>query len=106
MQNKLAMMLKMRAQMFRECGVPIPHPMIQTCDHLEVVKEMNKEHLLNSGPTKFMSRNLFQLFAASMNQSAVAANIEFEEEQIPTYDKQILVSFADLQKPRPYSSEY
>jgi hypothetical protein len=68
LQNKLAMMLKMRAQMFRECGVPIPHPMIQSCDHLEVVREMNKEHLLNSGPTKFMSRNLFQLFAEVVNK--------------------------------------
>ena len=63
LQNKLAMMMKMRAQMFRECGIPIPQPMTQQCDHLEVVREMNKEHLLNSGPTKFMSRNLFQLFA-------------------------------------------
>ena len=42
--------------------------MIQQCDHLEVVREMNKEHLLNSGPTKFMSRNLFQLFAEVVNK--------------------------------------
>jgi len=68
LQNKLAMMLKMRAMMFRECGIPILQPMIQQCDHLEVVKEMNKEHLLNSGPTKFMSRNLFQLFAEVVNK--------------------------------------
>jgi hypothetical protein len=67
LQNKLAMMMKMRALMFTECGVPIPRPMIQKCDHLEVVREMNKEHLLNSGPTKFMSRNLFQLFAEVVN---------------------------------------
>jgi hypothetical protein len=68
LQNKLAMMLKMRAMMFRECGIPIPQPMIQQCDHLEVVRVMNKEHLLNSGPTKFMSRNLFQLFAEVVNK--------------------------------------
>ena len=63
LQNKLAMMLKMRSMMFRECGVPIDQPVSQFCDNLEVVRTINKEHLLNSGPSKFMSRNLFQLFA-------------------------------------------
>ena len=68
LQNKLAMMMKRTMLMLRECGIPIPQPMIQQCDHLEVVREMNKEHLLNSGPTKFMSRNLFQLFAEVVNK--------------------------------------
>ena len=68
LQNKLAMMMKRTMLMLRECGIHIPQPMIQQCDHLEVVKEMNKEHLLNSGPTKFMSRNLFQLFAEVVNK--------------------------------------
>jgi len=68
LQNKLAMMMKRTMLMFRECGVWIDQPMNQSCDHLEVVKTMNKEHLLKSGPSKFMSRNLFQLFAEVVNK--------------------------------------
>jgi len=68
LQNKLAMMMKRTMLMFRECGVQIAQPMNQSWDHLEVVKTMNKEHLLKSGPSKFMSRNLFQLFAEVVNK--------------------------------------
>jgi hypothetical protein len=68
LQNKLAMMMKRTMLMFKECGIPIAQPMNQSCDHLEVVKTMNQEHLLKSGPSKFMSRNIFQLFAEVVNK--------------------------------------
>ena len=68
LQNKLAMMGKRTMLMFKELKITVPSPMTQFCDHLEVVKTMNKEHLLNSGGTKFMSRNLFQLFAEVLSR--------------------------------------
>ena len=68
LQNKLAMMMKRTMLMFNECGIQVSTPMIQHCDHLEVVRTINKEHLLKSGPTKFMSRSLFQLFAEVVNK--------------------------------------
>ncbi len=43
-------------------------PMNQYRDHQEVVNTANREHLLKSGQSKFMSRNLFQLFAEVLNK--------------------------------------
>ena len=63
LQNKLAMMGKRTAQLFAEIGLPMPMPMKQYCDHQAVVNTANQEHLLKSGQSKFMSRNLFQLFS-------------------------------------------
>ncbi len=68
LQNKLAMMGKRTALLFAEIGIVITPPIQQYCDHLEVVNTANKEHLLKSGQTKFMSRNLFQLFAEVLNK--------------------------------------
>jgi len=68
LQNKLAMMGKRTAQLFEEIGLPMSLPMKQYCDHPEVVNTANREHLLKSGPSKFMSRNLFQLFAEVVNK--------------------------------------
>ena len=62
------MMMKRTMLMFIESGIPIAQPMNQSCDHLEVVKTMNQEHLLKSGQSKFMSRNLFKLFAEVINK--------------------------------------
>ena len=48
-------------QLFEECGIPI-RAIEQYCDNEAVVTTNNQEHILKGGSTKFMNRNLFQLF--------------------------------------------
>ena len=61
-QNKLCMIGKWWYLIFKECGIIVELPIEMFCDNEAVVTTNNQEHILKGGSSKFMTRNLFQLF--------------------------------------------